>query len=107
VSEALNGFRDVYHADMRVVKPLDTHLLEFVFSHFNRIICFEEACELGGFGSLVLQSANSWDYQGKIQIYGIPDEFVGHGTYEELIRSCELDVQGIEKKIAIFLEGTD
>lgn len=89
----------VAHYDMRFVKPLDIETLKSIFKTFNRIITIEDGCKNGGFGSAILEIASNYNYQGKIEVLGIPDNFIHHGTTEELQLQCGIDPQSILKLI--------
>lgn len=85
----------VAHYDMRFVRPLDTCLLDTIFTQFNKIITLEDGVIKGGFGSAVLEYAMEKNYKGKIQILGIPDNFVEQGTQTELYKECGYDTDSI------------
>lgn len=85
----------VAHYDMRFVRPLDTCLLDTIFTQFNKIITLEDGVIKGGFGSAVLEYAMEKNYKGKIQILGIPDNFVEQGTQAELYKECGYDTDSI------------
>lgn len=85
----------VAHYDMRFVRPLDTCLLDTIFTQFNKIITLEDGVIKGGFGSAVLEYAMEKNYKGKIQILGIPDKFVEQGTQAELYKECGYDTDSI------------
>jgi deoxyxylulose-5-phosphate synthase len=36
------------------------------------------------------------NYTAKIQLLGIPDEFIEHGTVDELQEYCKIDVKSLE-----------
>ena len=55
---------------------------------------------LGGFGSAVLEYANSKNQQHhKIECLGLPDSFVEHGHIDDLYALVGLDEKGILKVI--------
>ena len=85
----------IAHFDMRFLKPLDTKLLDKIFSKFDKIITVEDASIVGGLGSAVIEYMNDNNYRAKILRLGIPDRFVDHGTQEELYRECGFDTAGI------------
>ncbi|EAR02579.1 1-deoxy-D-xylulose-5-phosphate synthase [Maribacter sp. HTCC2170] len=89
----------VGHYDMRFIKPLDMNLLLEVFSSYSNIITVEDGCKAGGFGSSVLEFANASGYSGKLDILGIPDNFIEHGTTEELQKIAQIDSQSIKEHI--------
>jgi len=85
----------VAHYDMRFLKPIDTSLLESVFSRFDKVITVEDASIVGGLGSAVIEYINDNNHKARVLRLGIPDRFVDHGTQEELYRECGFDAEGI------------
>jgi 1-deoxy-D-xylulose-5-phosphate synthase len=85
----------VAHYDMRFVKPIDEEILHHVFSNYKQVITIEEGVLQGGFGSAVLEFMADNNYSANLKRIGIPDQFVDHGTPEELHREFGLDQQGI------------
>lgn len=99
--EALKGSGvSIAHYDMRFVKPLDTLLLHEVFSKFSKVITVEDGCLMGGFGSAVLEFMVDQKYQAEVIRLGIPDEYIHHGTQEELWADCRFDAQSIIQTIS-------
>lgn len=86
---------DFAHYHFGFVKPLDEETLHFIFTNFERIITIEEGTIKGGFGSAVLEFASENKYNIPIKMLGIPDEFIEHGTVEELQEYCGIDVEGL------------
>lgn len=98
VIEALNecsNSNEIAHYDFPFIKPLDYNVLHSVFSNFSSIITIEEATINGGFGSAVLEFAASNNYKNDIQILGIPDVFIEHGTVNQLQQLCKIDVKSL------------
>jgi 1-deoxy-D-xylulose-5-phosphate synthase len=91
------------HYDMRFVKPLDETMLHEVFSKFDKVITVEDGCVMGGMGSAILEFMADHNYQCHVARLGIPDEFIHHGTQEELYRDCGFDAQGIVEKAMLML----
>ncbi|MBT8223386.1 MAG: 1-deoxy-D-xylulose-5-phosphate synthase [Eudoraea sp.] len=89
----------VAHYDMRFAKPLDTALLDNIFSRFEAILTLEDGCRDGGFGSAVLEYAQSKQYQKPISILGVPDEFIEHGPVDELHKLAGIDQDQIRNRI--------
>ncbi|MCB0447115.1 MAG: 1-deoxy-D-xylulose-5-phosphate synthase, partial [Gelidibacter sp.] len=89
------------HYDMRFIKPLDEDLLHQVFKNYKAIITIEDGTIKGGFGSAILEFAAHNNYKNSIKCLGIPDEFIEHGTVDELQHLTSLDVESITK----FLEN--
>ena len=94
----------IAHYDMRFVKPLDTLLLHEVFSKFNKVITVEDGCLMGGFGSAVLEFMVDQKYQAEVIRLGIPDEYIHHGTQEELWADCRFDAQSIIQTISTIFK---
>ncbi|MCF8202340.1 MAG: 1-deoxy-D-xylulose-5-phosphate synthase [Crocinitomicaceae bacterium] len=103
--EALKGAGvSIAHYDMRFVKPLDTLLLHEVFSKFKKVITVEDGCLMGGFGSAVLEFMVDQKYQAEVVRLGIPDEYIHHGTQEELWADCGFDTQSIVQTISTIFQ---
>nr|WP_299031574.1 1-deoxy-D-xylulose-5-phosphate synthase [uncultured Tenacibaculum sp.] len=106
VSEAINQLENkeaIAHYDLRFVKPLDIELLDTIFNKFDTIITIEDGTVKGGFGSTVLDYASEVNYQGNIKLLGVPDEFIHHGTIQQLQEICKIDVNFIKKIIQDLL----
>ena len=86
----------IAHYDFAFVKPLDEQLLHTIFNQFETIITIEDGVIKGGFGSAIVQFSSQNKYASKIQILGIPDEFIEHGTINELQQYCKIDVTSLE-----------
>jgi len=98
VIEALNecsNSSEIAHYDFPFIKPLNNNVLHSIFSAFNSIITIEEATINGGFGSAVLEFAAANNYKNDIQILGIPDVFIEHGTVNQLQQLCKIDVKSL------------
>jgi 1-deoxy-D-xylulose-5-phosphate synthase len=105
VSEALKKINsdEVAHYDLRFVKPLDEKLLHEVFSKYQDIITIEDGTIIGGFGNAILEFAAEHNYQQSIKIMGVPDEFIHHGTVDELHQICNLDAVSIKRVLESML----
>ena len=90
----------IAHYNLLFIKPLDTKLLQSIFEKFKKIMTFEDHAVKGGFGSAVLEFAQENNYANhEIEIIGIPDAFVEHGSLEELKKSIGLDSKTLKEKI--------
>ncbi len=108
--EAINAVKElkkqdvrVSHYDMRFVKPLDEDLLTTIFDKYDTILTVEDGALKGGFGSAVLEYANTQNYKGKIVQLGIPDSFIEHGTQQELYAECGYNQENIVHTIQKLL----
>ena len=84
------------HYDFPFVKPLDENQLHFIFKKFENIITIEDGTVQGGFGSAILEFAARHHYTSKINVLGIPDEFIQQGNVAELQQYCKIDVKSLE-----------
>ena len=103
VIEALPQQDKVAHYDMRFIKPLDDQLLDEIGKKFKKVITIEDGVRNGGFGSAVLEWFNDHGYAPSVQRMGLPDEFVTHGSVDELRRIVELDAPHIKQNIEAML----
>ena len=86
---------NVGHYDLRFLKPLDDALLHDICQRYDRLITLEDGCVQGGMGSAVLEWMNDHGYALPVTRMGIPDEFIEHGTVDELQHICHMDVDSI------------
>ena len=91
VTKALEEFPTIAHYDMRFAKPLDEKLLHTICANFNHIITIEDGVKKGGFGSAILEFIAEHHYKNSIKILGIQDDFIEHGTIEELQKINGID----------------
>ncbi len=96
---------NIAHYDMRFAKPLDEKLLHEVCKKYKSIITVEDGCIQGGFGSAVLEFIADNEYLISVKRLGIPDEFINHGTQEELHHDCKYDRTAIINAVHKALEN--
>ena len=94
VTEAIE-YLDVSHYDMRYVKPLDENLLHTIFKTYDTVITVEDNSIKGGFGSAILEFASENGYKKTIKTLGVPDDFMEHGSVDELQEVVGLDVESL------------
>jgi 1-deoxy-D-xylulose-5-phosphate synthase len=102
VSEAIEN-TPVSHYDIRFLKPLDINLLHKIFTSHSKIITIEDATIKGGLGSTILEFAARNNYSKTLKIMGVPDEFIHHGTINELQLKTKIDAASILKEIKKLL----
>ena len=95
----MDNSNQIAHYDFGFVKPLDEKLLHEIFKSYKKIITIEEGVIKGGFGSAIIEFAAAHHYINQIKILGIPDDFIEHGTVEELQKICGIDVQSIKNEL--------
>ena len=89
----------VAHYDMRFLKPLDEGILHEVGRRFKRVVTIEDGVRNGGLGSAVMEWMSDHGYHPEIVRMGLPDEFVEHGTVQELRKIVGIDKESIRKAI--------
>ena len=89
----------IAHYDLRFAKPLDEELLHEVGKKFSKVITIEDGVLRGGVGEAVVSFLNANGYSTKVTKLGIEDNFIEHGTLEQLHAICGFDIAGIENKI--------
>ena len=89
----------IAHYDLRFAKPLDEELLHEVGKKFSKVITIEDGVLRGGVGEAVVSFLNANGYNTKVTKLGIEDNFIEHGTLEQLHAICGFDIAGIENKI--------
>jgi 1-deoxy-D-xylulose-5-phosphate synthase len=106
IASAIKSIDKTYtigHYDMQFIKPLDETLLHQVFKHYDAIITIEDGTIIGGFGSSILAFANTNNYIHKIVTLGIEDQFIEHGTVDQLKQLQHIDALSIKKEIEQLL----
>ncbi|MFN4258115.1 MAG: 1-deoxy-D-xylulose-5-phosphate synthase [Gemmataceae bacterium] len=80
----------------RFAKPIDKQTLLRAVEQLPLVVTVEEGTLEGGFGSALLEAANSagLDTRHVVRL-GIPDRFIEHGERGELLADLGLDVDGI------------
>lgn len=81
----------------RTIKPLDN---DYLLSISNKnIITLEENVILGGFGSQIIEFYSKNDIKATVNVMGVDDKFVSHGTVLEQLSLNNLTVDEIIKKL--------
>jgi 1-deoxy-D-xylulose-5-phosphate synthase len=99
VTLALNSLKNndaIAHYDFGFIKPLDLELLFEIFNTYKSIITIEDGAVKGGFGTAILEFAAQNNFKNNIQILGIPDVFIEHGTVDELQKLCKIDADSLK-----------
>ncbi len=97
----------VAHYDMRWLKPIDITILQEVIENYDTVVTVEDGVIAGGLGSAVseyLTQSNNKHRASSIVRLGIDDQFVEHGSTQELYHLLELDKEGIYNKIKSLCE---
>lgn len=83
----------------RFIKPLDEKLIINIASNHSLIVTLEDNVKIGGFGSCINDVLIDNKYNGEILNIALPDEFVEHGSVEELHKQYNMDVEGVKNRI--------
>lgn len=89
----------VSHYDMIYLKPIDGEILEEVARSGAPVITVEDGTVKGGLGSAVLEWMAARGHDVKVEMIGVPDCFVAHGTVAELYHLCDMDSDAVYNKI--------
>lgn len=88
----------------RFIKPLDEKMLTNILEQKMQIITIEEGVLQGGFGSAVLEFANDRGYTNRIIRFGIPDQFIDHGSVQELREEIGLTADNIVRTVRNMIQ---
>ena len=86
-------------ADMRFVKPLDTNLIDSLAAEHDLLVSVEENVVAGGAGSAVSEYLAQQGKTVQMLHLGLPDEFIKHGSQEEIRAELQLEAAGLEAQI--------
>ena len=82
----------------RFVKPLDAATILRAVRECPLVVTVEEGVLMGGFGSAVLEAAAEAGLDAShVRRLGIPDQFIEHGSRNELLADLGLDAAGIAR----------
>ncbi len=93
---------DPYLINPRFLKPLDTNLLTKLEKKIHTIITVEDNALIGGFGSMMKSYFSNSDVN--VYSFGIPDEFITHGTIDQLKNMMGISAEKITKEIISILK---
>ena len=93
--EVAKKFKDATVINARFVKPIDEELILSTAKRFDRIVTIEEGTIIGGFGSAVVDLLSYNNINKPVLKLGLPDQYIEHGTREEILKMLGLDVDGI------------
>ncbi len=87
----------IAHYDLRFLKPLDTQMLNEIGEHFDKIMTIEDGARIGGMGTAILEYMADNGWNPRIKRLGLPDQFVPHGSPNELYHLVGLDKDSIKQ----------
>lgn len=89
----------------RFLKPMDEELLIDVFKKHKHIITVEDNSKVGGFGSRINSLAMQVCSDVKIVNLGIKEEFIEHGSQEELYEIVGISSKKIIEEVKALLKN--
>ena len=98
---------DAVVADMRFVKPLDIELILDLAQENDLLVTLEDNARCGGAGSAIIEVLAAHHQQVAVLTLGLPDQFVEHGSREELLATCGLDASGVLRSVQKRLRAKD
>ncbi|MCD6176741.1 MAG: 1-deoxy-D-xylulose-5-phosphate synthase [Candidatus Cloacimonetes bacterium] len=93
---------DPYLINPRFLKPLDVNLFNDLEKKVHTIITIEDNALIGGFGDTVKSYCSNTNI--KVFSFGIPDEFIEHGTVDQLKNMIGITPKKITKEIISILK---
>ena len=90
---------DATVVNMRFIKPLDTDLLLAIAARHRALVTLEENAVAGGAGAAVAEALAAAGVMIPLQLVGIPDEFIEHGSRNDCLVAAGLDPVGLARRI--------
>ena len=90
---------DATVVNMRFIKPLDTDLLLAIAARHSALVTLEENAVAGGAGTAVAEALAAAGVMIPLQLVGIPDEFIEHGSRNDCLVAAGLDPVGLARRI--------
>ncbi len=87
------------------IKPLDAVMLAELAERGVPIVTLEEHSLLGGFGEAVAGHCIAHRLPTPVALLGICDDFVTHGSVDQLLSLCGLTAESVAERVASALEG--
>ena len=89
------------------LKPLDEEQLLPLIEQHEWIFILEEHAKNSGLGSIVLDFLMDKEiFNKRVYTFGIPDQFYGHGSYNQLLDEAGLTTEKIFEKISLIIDKT-
>ncbi|UNO48678.1 1-deoxy-D-xylulose-5-phosphate synthase [Alicyclobacillus acidoterrestris] len=90
---------DATVVNLRFVKPLDECLIKELAKTGAPVLTVEEAALAGGVGSAIVELLADSNIHTRVKRKGIQDEFIEHGSRDEVLSLLGLDVPGIVQDV--------
>jgi 1-deoxy-D-xylulose-5-phosphate synthase len=89
---------DATVVNCRFLKPLDEAALASVLARHTAVLTVEEGTVVNGFGSVIARRVEEARRQHPdllLDVLGVPDRIIEHGTRAEQLAECGIDAEGI------------
>jgi 1-deoxy-D-xylulose-5-phosphate synthase len=84
--------------DPRWTKPIDEALVDAALKH-RLVVTVEDNGRVGGFGDAVSRLLRDHDVDVPVKTFGLPQEFLSHGTREQVLDEVGLTPQHLARQI--------
>jgi 1-deoxy-D-xylulose-5-phosphate synthase len=84
--------------DPRWTKPIDEALVDAARQH-RLVVTVEDNGRVGGFGDAVSRLLRDHDVDVPVKTFGLPQEFLSHGTRAEVLEEVGLTPQHLARQI--------
>lgn len=91
--------------DPRWVVPVPTSIIDMARNH-RLVITLEDGVRVGGIGTRIRQDLRSAGVDTAVDELGLPDEFLDHGTREEILAEAGLTAQDIARDVVAQVLGS-
>ncbi len=92
--------------DVRVVTPLDPAMLDDAAAH-PLVVTVEDGLRDGGCGTAVRDQLAGRPDGPRVEVLGVPTEFVPHGSVDQILARLGLDADGIADAVRVARAGPD
>lgn len=89
------------------LKPMDMECLGRLFGSKTRLITIEEGELIGGFGSEIARLCAEHGAAAPLDVIGLPNRFIAHGTVDQLLQECGLMPEQLAERIKKALESAE
>ncbi len=89
----------------RFLKPLDEDMLNELYSNNNKFIVLDDSLKTSGLGTAILEYFNEHGINVPIKILGFDDEFIPHGTVDEIFEKYHLDYKSIMELVKSYYKN--
>ena len=85
------------------VKPLDMETMKRIQA--KPYFTLEEHMISGGFGAFLREQCAEAGFRGPEICFGVPDQFLQHGSHSLLMKDAGLDAETVAERVARRMEG--